>query len=85
MTECTSFSISYLPLNKSFFSKSIQRCSNHVQDSSCSGEPIQVKELLIMTFEKIGFFFFFYKAFLCGIADVAQPHPDSASSGPQVN
>ena len=36
--------------------------SIHVQDRalqknhSCSEEPIQLKELLIMTFEKIGFF-----------------------------
>ena len=36
--------------------------SIHVQDSSCSEESIQVKELLIMMFKKIFFFltrFFF--------------------------
>ena len=45
------------------FSKLIQRTwiehesSINVQDSSYSEEPIQVKELLIMAFEKIGIFF----------------------------
>lgn len=34
----------------------------HVQDSSCSEEPIEVKELLIMKFQKI--LIFFNKAFL---------------------
>ena len=51
--------------------------------------------LLLIKIEKMGSFFFQFQSiphffgiletFFCGILDAAQPHPDSTSSGTQVN